>query len=147
MKSKAISRIIDRINSTKNFDATLFGKQSEKITNGIFKYLPNEEEISQLTVFYDGNNQLTEIGFLTKPEPLKLSELTDVYGAPKLFYNFRDDFTRFEYYPAMNDRIEKIYCDLEHEWFFDGSKLIEKHLNEGTERPDVDLEGFCVKVK
>ncbi|MGH1438580.1 MAG: hypothetical protein ACRBBR_00605 [Cellvibrionaceae bacterium] len=146
MKSEAINNILSFIETTKELNPESLGTRNSKITKGIFKYIPNERSVSQITAFYE-NYKLFELGFLTSPEPLTLSELTNRYGEPKLFYSFRDNLTRFEYYFKNNNILEKIYCDIDNEWSYENSILKEKKSTITLEHSDINLDGFCIKLK
>lgn len=144
MKSTVIKNLVSRLNAADDFDIALFGHTPQAIAKGIEKYQPNEAGITQITVFEE-NGRIEEAGFLTEPEPLTIAELSAVYGEPALFYNFRDEFTRFEF-PAIPGYIDKIYCDIEGHWLEQNGQFVKASSAESAPT-DIPVRGFSIRLK
>ncbi len=146
MKSKTIENIFIYLENNKEITPSAFGSFDSNIAKGIVKYSPNDKKISQVTAFYE-DSKLLEIGFSTQPEKLTLADIIGIFGEPTLFYNSRDNLTRFEF-SLNNITIEKLYCDKDNQWMPENKTYVEKNPQGKKDiHHQVLLDGFCVKLR
>lgn len=143
MNIEMIWKLIGKFRKLEFFSIDEFGKNPEIITTGITKYEPVDNNFTQVTVF-ERDEKVAEIGFLTPPIKDLVSYFIHEFGEPNIFYNFRDEFTRLEFYTDI-DWIDKLSCDVDGHWEKNNTKIT--NLESGEVIEDISLNGFFIQLK
>ena len=138
-----IDTIFEKFRRSKSFLIDEFGLNPEVISFGIKKYEPIDNGVGQVTVF-EKDGKIDEVGFLTPRLEGLVSYLVSEFSEPEIFYNFRDEFTRLDFYPNI-DWMAKFSCDVDGHWESDGNGIT--NLDTGEYLDGVELDGFFIKLK
>lgn len=138
-----IRKLIGKFRNLEFFSIDEFGKNPEIIASGITKYEPIDNNFRQVTVF-EKDKKVAEMGFLTPPIKDLVSYFIYEFGEPNIFYNFRDEFTRLEFYTDV-DWIDKLSCDVDGHWEKNNTKIT--NLESGEVIDDISLNGFFIQLK
>lgn len=124
------------------------GVFTEKIADGVNKYLSTDPRISHFIAFID-KDSLTDSSFSCKEKNLTLTKIESYYGQPHIGYNFRENYTQFTF-PVKNKKfVESLY-------FIKDNKIEEiswHKFQESTPKGnnvihnDISFDGFCLKLK
>lgn len=143
MSIEIINTIVKKFRKSNFFLINEFGKDPEIIAAGIKKYEPIDSSLRQVTVF-EKDGKISEVGFLTPPVKGLINYFITEFNEPKVFYNFRDEFTRLEFYPNI-DWIDKLSCDVDGHWEKNNTGI--KNLESGECISDILLNGFFIQLK
>jgi hypothetical protein len=143
MSIEIVNTIVKKFKNSNFFLISEFGKDPEIIAAGIKKYEPLDSSLRQVTVF-EKNGKISEVGFLTPPIKGLVSYFISEFNEPKVFYNFRDEFTRLEFYPNI-DWIDRISCDVDGQWEKNNTGI--KNLESGESIDNILLNGFFIQLK
>ena len=143
MNIEIISTIVKKFKNSNFFLINKFGKYPDIIAGGIKIYEPVGSCSRQITVF-EKDGKISEVGFLTPPVKGLIDYFINEFNEPKVFYNFRDEFTRLEFYPNI-DWIDKLSCDVDGHWEKNNTGI--KNLESGECISDILLNGFFIQLK